>query len=176
MIVFRTADRRWPFLWESDLQPPGRWHGEGEGPAHYLADTPDGAWAEILRHLEITDRDDLQGLSRNLWAIDVPEETAPTPELEPAIMRGDPDSYAACRQEARRLRSLGDVALEAPSAALVEGGARGEFVRGGQVEADDRDGRVLVLFGPRPDLRGWLWAGEGRPAQRLLPLVRPLWP
>lgn len=176
MIVFRTADRRWPFLWESDLQPPGRWHGEGEGPTHYFADTPDGAWAETLRHLEFTDPDDLRGLSRNLWAIEIPDEAAPTPALPPDVMRGNPDTYAACQEEARRLRSDGNKALEAPSAALVDGGAGGEFIRGGRVDADERDGRVLVLFGPRPDLRGWVCASEGRPEERLLTLVRPLWP
>lgn len=176
MIVFRTADRRWPFLWESDLQPPGRWHGEGEGPAHYLADTPDGAWGETVRQLEITDPHDLRGLSRDLWAIEVPDDPASTPQLPSHVLRGDPNSYAACRDEARRLRAQGQTTLTAPSAALVDGGARGELVRGGQVEADERDGRVLVLFGPRRDLRGWLCASGGRPTERLLSLVRPLWP
>ena len=50
MIVFRQADPRYPFLWESPDQPAGRWHGPGEGPAHYFSDTPVGAWAELLRH------------------------------------------------------------------------------------------------------------------------------
>ena len=55
MIVFRQADPRYPFLWSDPAQPAARWHGEAEGPAHYFADTPDGAWAELLRHEEITD-------------------------------------------------------------------------------------------------------------------------
>ena len=46
----RRADPRFPFLWESSAQPAGRWHGSGEGPCHYFADTPYGAWAELLRH------------------------------------------------------------------------------------------------------------------------------
>ena len=41
-VWFRNADRRWPFLWEEASQPPARWHGPSEGPAQYLADTPDG--------------------------------------------------------------------------------------------------------------------------------------
>ncbi len=41
MIAYRHADPRFPFLWESNAQPPGRWHGIGEGPVQYLADTPD---------------------------------------------------------------------------------------------------------------------------------------
>ena len=66
MIAFRHCDRRWPFLWESAVQPQARWHGDGEGPVQYLADTPDGAWAEFLRHEEITDEADLAGVSRAL--------------------------------------------------------------------------------------------------------------
>jgi len=31
-----------------------------------------------------------------------------------------------------------------------------------------------VLYGARPDLRGWICASEGRPAERLLGLVRSL--
>ena len=50
MIAFRQVDARYPFLWEDGSQPAGRWHGDGEGPAHYFADTPDGALAEFLRH------------------------------------------------------------------------------------------------------------------------------
>lgn len=56
-----------------------------------------------------------------------------------------------------------DFAPAAPSAALVEGGARGELVRSGLVGADDRHGRVLVLFGRRPTVGGgWPQAAAGR--------------
>lgn len=175
MIWFRNADRRWPFLWEDATQPPGRWHGAGEGPAQYLADTPDGAWAEFLRHEEITDPADLPGIARSLWAVEVPEdEPAALPRLPPDVLRGGLVSYTDCQAEARDLRDGGATALEAPSAALVDGGARGEFVRAGLAEADDRDGGVLVLYGACPDVRGWLCTGEGRPSERLLALARPL--
>ena len=70
---FRHADHRYPFLWESAAQPAGRWHADGDGPCQYLADTPDGAWAEFLRHEEITDPDDLPGITRSLWAVEVPD-------------------------------------------------------------------------------------------------------
>jgi hypothetical protein len=46
-MLFRHTDPRFPFLWESTDQPPARWHDRGEGPVQYLADTPDGAWAEF---------------------------------------------------------------------------------------------------------------------------------
>jgi hypothetical protein len=175
VIWYRHVDRRWPFFWEDATQPPARWHGAGEGPAQYLADTPDGAWAEFLRHEEITDPADLPGIARSLWAVEVPdEERAAVPALPEAALRGGLDSYPNCQAEARELRAAGSKALAAPSAALVDGGARGELVRAGLVEADDRDGRVLVLYGPRPDIRGWLCTGEGRPSERLLALVRSL--
>ena len=64
VIAFRHTDPRYPFLWECGSQPAGRWHAQGEGPAHYFNDTPDGAWAEFLRHEEITEPEDLSGIRR----------------------------------------------------------------------------------------------------------------
>jgi hypothetical protein len=175
-IWFRNVDRRWPFLWEDSSQPPGRWHATGEGPAQYLADTPDGAWAEFLRHEEITDPADLEGIARHLWAIELPHDEAEpsAPDLRPGVLRGGLDSYPRCQGEARRLRAGGATSLEAPSAALHDGAARGENTLGGLVEADPRNGRVRVLFGARPNLRGWLCSRDGSPGERLLPLVRHL--
>ena len=55
MIVYRHTDPRFPFLWESAGQPGSRWNVAGEGPVNTFADTPEGAWAELLRHEEIAD-------------------------------------------------------------------------------------------------------------------------
>ena len=175
MIWFRNADRRYPFLWETDDQPPGRWHGEGEGPAQYLASTPDGAWAEFLRREEITHPADLDGIDRALWAVDVDEseERIGRPRLKPGILRGGLASYEPCQAEARRLRENGVSALQAPSAGLLPGAARGQTVDGRLVEGLAEDGRVLVLFGPRPGVRGWACCFPGRPSERVLGLVRP---
>ena len=94
-VWFRNADRRWPFLWEDASQPPGRWHGPGSGPAQCLADTPDGAWAEFLRHEEITDPVDLEGIARHLWAIEdsSDEEEPAAPDLPGSVLQGGLDSY-----------------------------------------------------------------------------------
>ncbi|MBA2631255.1 MAG: RES domain-containing protein [Thermoleophilaceae bacterium] len=142
----------------------------------YLASTPDGAWAEFLRREEITDPADLDGVERALWAVEVNEEreVLAEPQLADRVLTGGLDSYSACRHEARRLREEGVTALSAPSAAVVAGGARGQRVAGGLTEADDVDGRVLALFGSRPEARGWACCSPGRPQERLLPLVRPL--
>lgn len=172
MIVFRHADPSPPFLWEDSSQPAARWHGEGDGPAHYFADTPDGAWAEFLRHEEIKDPQDLATVIRALWAVELPDEPAERPQLPQKILLGGTASYRDCQAEARRLRRLGAKRLRVPSAALSAGGAGGHRVDGGLRPGPARDGQVIVLFGRRPDLTGWAAAGEGRPRDDLLPRVR----
>lgn len=72
MIAFRHVDPRFPFLWEDPRQPAARWHDTGEGTVQDLADTPDGTWAELLRHEEITTPEDVATIRRALWAIEVP--------------------------------------------------------------------------------------------------------
>lgn len=171
MIIFRHTDPRFPFLWESDAQPPARWHGEGEGPVQYFADTPHGAWAELLRHEEIRDPEDLAGIRRALWAVEVPRLPAARPRLDEDVLRGGPDSYPRCRAEAGRLRRREVGGLRAPSAALVLGGAGGWTVDVALRPGPSRDGEVYVLFGRRPDLVGWPVTLEGRPPAEVLDRV-----
>lgn len=172
MIVFRHADPRFPFLWESTVQPPSRWHGEGEGPVHYLADTPHGAWAELLRHEEIRDPEDLLGIRRALWAVELPSPPDSRPELDETLLLGGPETYDACRRESSRLRAQGDDGFRAPSAALLPGQASGWTVDAGLVAGPERDGENFVLFGPRPDLEGWPVSLEASPPEEVLPRVR----
>jgi RES domain len=173
MMVFRQTDSRYPFLWESAQQPPGRWHGPGEGPAHYFADTPDGAWAELLRHEEITDPEDLATIRRQLWAVEIGDAPAEPVRVDERTATGGAASYASCQAEARRLRALGVRRLRVPSAALQPGGARGTVVRDGPQPGPDRDGEVVVVFGPPGSITGWV-AAEGRPPDDLLTRVRHL--
>jgi len=140
----------------------------------YLADTPDGAWAEFLRHEEITDEADLAGVSRALWAVSVEEPWGVTPELPLETMTGGLDTYYDCQAEARRLREDGVKALEVPSAALQPGTAGGHVVDRGLKPAAPADGRVFVLFGRRPDVVGWVAVDDGRPPLGLVERVRPL--
>jgi hypothetical protein len=175
MIVYRHADPRFPFLWESADQPPARWHSSGEGPVQYFADTPDGAWAEFVRHEGITEESELANVRRAVWAVEVPDDLpAETPQLAEALLTGGFDAYEECRSEARRLRNNSAVALRAPSAALLPGSARGWKVDGGLQPAADRDGTVLAVFGPRPDFVGWVAAFSARPRSDLLTRVRHL--
>jgi hypothetical protein len=179
VILYRHAPPGLPFIWEIADQPEGRWHGPDEGPAHYLADTPDGAWAELLRHEEIMAPGELVGIQRAIWAIEVPDaevRAAAQPALAETVLRGGIATYPACRDEARRLRDGGATGLRAPSAALMPGAARGWRVDGGLQPAPPRNGAVVVLFGPRPDLLGWRVVDHGRPAPEVLEHVRPLTP
>lgn len=174
MIAFRNYDARFPFLWESDAQPAARWHGTGEGPVQYFADTPDGAWAEFLRHEEITEIDDLAGVHRGMCAIDIdPAECAET-VLPTAVLTGDESTHRRCRAEAARIRATGARGLSAPSAALKPGAAAGLYVDDGFHYAEPRDGQVYVLFGRRPDLIGWRVTTDSRPPIQILDQVNHL--
>jgi len=172
LIVFRHADPRFPFLWESAAQDPARWHGAGEGPVHYFADTPDGAWAEFLRHEGISDPADLPGIARSLWSIELPRPPRTRPRLSSTTLMGDMSTYDDCRREARRIRGRGGKGLVAPSAALDPASSSGFRTERGLRVAPKRAERVFVLFGLRPDLVGWAACREGRPRDDLLPRVR----
>jgi hypothetical protein len=177
MIVFRQADPRYPFLWSDGSQPPARWHGEGEGPAHYFADTPDGAWAELLRHEEIVDPADASTLQRTLWAVEIGDDTARPVSLPEALVTGGADTYRACQDYARRARARGARRLVAPSAALLPGGAAGRKVAAGvERQAQPRTGRVIVSFEPSGAFAGWKAVERGGPPLDLLERVRHLAP
>ncbi len=110
----------------------------------YFADTPDGAWAEFLRHEGITDDSELVNVRRSLWAVELPERiSAETPTLTLAVLTGGINTYEACQEEARRLRKDGVVVLRAISAALRLGSAGGWKVHGGLQRAAERDGTVV---------------------------------
>jgi hypothetical protein len=173
-MVFRHADPRFPFLWETAGQPAARWHESGEGPVHYFSETPDGAWAEFLRHEEIVDPADLAGIDRSLWSIELAHAPRSRPRLEVATLTGGTSTYPACQREAHRIRSLGGRGLAAPSAAIESPSSSGFRADGGLQRGPFRVERVFVLFGPRPDLVGWAACQVGRPRADLLPRVRPL--
>jgi hypothetical protein len=178
VIVFRVCDSRFPFLWTLSgalRQLPARWHGVGEGPVQYFADTPTGAWAELLRHEEITDPADLAGISARLWAVRIGDVEMREPSLPLAALTSAPEGYAVCRTEARRLRAAGAVRLVTIGAALQLGAAAGFHVgTTGLVRAAPKNGKVVVHFGLLPDAEGWCTADAARPDADLLGYVRPL--
>lgn len=116
--------------------------------------------------------EDLASVVRALWAIELPEEPLERPRLPVEIVTGGRDTYEACRVEAQRLREAGANGFVCPSAALQAKAARGWRVRGGFEPGPSRDGQVIVLFDPRPDLVGWAATRDGRPDPDLLSRVR----
>jgi hypothetical protein len=99
---------------------------------------------------------------------------AAEPTLALEALTGGIGTYEECRRECRRLRRAGAVVLRAPSAALLPGAAHGWRLEGGLQPAAPRDGQVIVLFGPRPNLIGWQVVESGRPSPDVLNRVRPL--
>lgn len=173
MIVFRQADPRYPFLWSDVSQPAARWHADGEGPAHYFADTPDGAWAELLRHEEITDPADAATVQRALWVVEIEDEPFKEVSLPGSALTGGRNTYRTCQDYARRLRARGARRLVAPSAALIPGGAGGrEMASGTERATKPRDGRVLVVFGAPDGIVGWKAVERAAPPPDVLPRVR----
>lgn len=170
MIAFHHADPRFPLLRQDASQPAGRWNTPGEL-THYLCDTPDGAWAEFLRHEEIHDPEDILTVRRALWAVDIGEAPALQPELPREVLTGGPETWPECQEAARHHRGRAD-GITAPLAALRAGGAHGWRVDGGLRPGPEREGKVFALFGPRSDLVGWAAAGTGRPRIELLTSVR----
>lgn len=155
MIVFRNADPRYPFLWETTNQPGARYHQDGDGPAQYFADTANGAWAEFLRHAEITDVDELEDVRRAMWCIEISDDIPPVSALPPTIATGDKTSYAACQDYASSLRKRGQNRIHEKSAALVPGGARGSRVNKGLQNGPAREGVIVVIFDYLPNETGW---------------------
>lgn len=141
----------------------------------YFADTPTGAWAEVLRHEEITDPADLAGLSARIWAVRIADVEMHEPKLPRAALTSRPDGYETCRGEARRLRAAGVGRIQAISAALKGGeGAGFQVGTAGLVRAPNRDGMVIVHFGPLPEAEGWCAAEGAHPDEQVLSQVRPL--
>ena len=95
-----------------------------------------------------------------------------SPACPPRSSREDPTPGRDCQEEARRLRTRGATGFAAPSAALLPGAARGWRVDGGLQPGPGRDGKVIVLFGSRPDLVGWVATLAGGPGEDLLCRVR----
>ncbi len=170
MIAYRHADPRFPFLREDSSQSAGRWNAPGEL-THYFCDTPDGAWAEFLRHEEIRDPQDLYTVRRALWAVDIGKIPSHQPNLPRETLVGGPDTWPACQQAARLHREYAD-GVAVPSAALKPGAAHGWRVDGGLQSGPKRDGKVFALFGRRPDVVGWAATVDGRPSPDLLAKVR----
>ena len=173
MHCYRVADRRYPFVWVTADQPPGRWHAAGEGPCHYLASSAKGAWAEVIRHEEIVDVDDVLDLDLSLWGVETPRPTE-EPRLAHSTLTGDRGTYPACQEDGRRLRADGVGGLVAPTAAVLSGVAEQQSVgRDGSFVVTLVPTETVVWFGA-PHTLVAMPAAEGHPDPGVLSDVRPL--
>jgi RES domain-containing protein len=180
-LGFRVCDRRYPFLWSGAGQGSGRWNRTGDQPVHYLASTPTVAWAEWIRHQEITDPGDLAGVAAALWAVLIPQEWG-AKELDSVALHLDQVlETSPPAQEARlalvgHLKKQGAQGLLAPTAALHDSDRVLPAVRvSNGSEQPDRlamPAQVILLWCEARVLPGWCCVPEGRPGAELLPLVR----
>ena len=124
-------------LWVRPNTTDERWHVAGDGPTQYLSETPDGAWAELIRNENLRSEADLSLVAMPLWQLQIEQsrvadyrdfETAEQAGFKPESLIDDDQD--ACRLEGRRLKEAGFAGVLYPSAALP-----GE--------------QNLALFGPR---------------------------
>ncbi|MCW5821892.1 MAG: RES family NAD+ phosphorylase [Cyanobacteria bacterium TGS_CYA1] len=167
MIVFRQTNSRYPFLWETASQPAARYNAENDGPAQYFADTVDGAWAEFIRHAEITDPQELLEVRRALWCIDLPDEEYTQVALSIEKTTGDKSSYSDCQRYARSLRDSGVTRFLAPSAAIIRDQAGGYRVEDGLKRGIPKSGNIYIVFDLLPTAPGWRAALAGPPIEIL---------
>ena len=99
----------------------------------------------MLRHEEIDEIDDLDGIARALWAVELADIPKARPNLDDATVHGDQDSYPACQIEAERIRDVGNEGLIAPSAALRGGKVRPwRAVGEANIRASERAGTAFT--------------------------------
>jgi len=179
-VGFRVCDRRYSFLWQCAGQQAGRWNRKGDEPAHYLANTPTLAWAEWIRHQEIEDPADLEGVAASLWAVLIPEHLTDQ-DLQPVtlsmvLVLGATQEAAGSRLAlVDQLKAQGAQGLLAPSAALHHSDQilPCSRVRDGINQPDQllMPAQVILLWCAAEQLPGWCCVAEGRPEPELLPFV-----
>ena len=167
-LLFRQCDSNYPFLWEDGArQMSQRWNQTGSEPTQYFSDTPEGAWAEFLRHEEIIEplsaEEFTRDFNRVLWAVEVDITdadseitTVSNTDISYDNLIGDASTHLVCQQFAKFKREAGFRWLIAPSAALVPDAPIGLLVREGRLQPGPiRENKVFVHFGQLPKAVGW---------------------
>lgn len=148
---------------------------------HYLANTPTVAWAEWIRHQEIEDPADLEGVSAALWAVLIPahwidKDLQPVKMTTELVLGTTPEAEIARLALVDQLKAQGAQGLLAPTAALHRSDVVSPCVRvmGGEQRRDELPvaANVILLWCNAEHLSGWCCVPEGRPGVELLPLVR----
>lgn len=122
---FRWADYDVPF-WAGPNTYAARWHEQGDDATQYLSGSPNGAWAEKVRHEDLTTEEEIAQIRSRIWAARITlQAIVDYSKFEYAEEAGFPadalidDDRRRCRTEGGRLRRLGYAGVLAPSAALL---------------------------------------------------------
>lgn len=121
---------------------------------HYLANTPTVAWAEWIRHQEIEDPADLEGVAAALWAVLIPAHWSDQ-DLQPVnlsmelVLGTTPEAESARLALVDQLKAQGAQGLLAPTAALHRSPEVSPCVR------------VILLWCNAEHLSGWCCVPEG---------------
>lgn len=123
-VGFRYSNYDAP-LWVRENSDEGRWHRPVDGPTQYLALSPAGAWAELIRHEGLTTEEEVAEVRTLLFIVRFDQtgvadyrsfEQADLAGFEPAALVDE--NYSPCQEEGARLRREGYGGVLAPSAAL----------------------------------------------------------
>lgn len=124
-MAFRWTTYDVPF-WARENSRPGRWHQVGHPPTQYWSLTPEAAWAELIRHENLNEEDELDLVRMPFWVCRVPKTSLVDlhdPELREryglTVENLTDDAWEAC-QTARDALEGDARGVLAPSAALPE--------------------------------------------------------
>jgi hypothetical protein len=141
VFLFVATTRVFTFFGSRSISPHLVGTPCGAGLAHYLADTPNGAWTEFARHEEMTELADLAGVRRGICARDIDHREWEEAALPMTLLTEDELTYADC-QRGGRVERVWFARLVAPSAALRPGAASGLIVDSGMQDVPT----ATVLF------------------------------
>lgn len=123
-VAFRYADYDTP-LWVRPNTEHGRWHLARTEPTQYLCSSPDGCWADLIRHENLRTEMDVALVRMPLWVVKINEERiADYSTFEKAEAAGFPpdalvdEDWGRCQAEGERLRRRGFRGVQCPAAAL----------------------------------------------------------
>jgi hypothetical protein len=124
-VAFRYSDYDTP-LWVRPNTEDGRWHVARTEPTQYLCLSPDGCWADLIRHETLQTEIDVALIRIPLWVLKINEERiADYSTFEKAEAAGFPphalidEDWERCQVEAERLKGLGFRGVLSPAAALA---------------------------------------------------------
>jgi hypothetical protein len=128
-VAFRYADYDTP-VWSRPNTRDGHWHVAHTEPTQYFSLSPDGSWADRIRHENLRTETEVAFIRMPLWVARINEQKiADYSTFEKAEAAGFPpdalvdDNWERCQGEAQRLRDLGFRGVLSPAAALPGGTA-----------------------------------------------------